>query len=172
VSFLLGLNWEKSCRRSEREKVKIFDRTLDRTRRCSTTMSGSGHHLRVRSREGGSYGPLTGRWTGCDAARPLHPVLDITCVSGHTKMALKLFSDQTLSTSILNLADASGRPGVLCCVSVLGPDSVSVRSSLTGRVRSTSRPYWTLTGRLLSTSGRSRSASGQWLEKHISPFFL
>jgi hypothetical protein len=66
--FVLELDWEKSRRRSGREKAKNSNRTLDRTRRCSTTASGSGHHQRVRSREGGPRGSLTGRWTGRDAA--------------------------------------------------------------------------------------------------------
>jgi hypothetical protein len=50
----LKLGWEKLCRRSKEEKLKTTDRTLNRTRRYSTTASSSGHHLRVRSREDGS----------------------------------------------------------------------------------------------------------------------
>jgi hypothetical protein len=52
--FVLELDWEKSRQRSKEEKMKITDQTLDRTRRCSTTASSSGHHLRVQSRENDS----------------------------------------------------------------------------------------------------------------------
>jgi hypothetical protein len=115
--FVLELDWEKSRRRSEREKVKIIDRTLDRTldrtRRSSTTASDSKHHLCVQSREGGSRGPLTGRWTRRDAARPLRPVPDITYASGRAKMVLGWTSDRTLSVSGHLSMDASDRSWTL-----------------------------------------------------------
>jgi hypothetical protein len=124
--------------------VKNCNRTLDRTRRCSTTASGPSHHQRVwSSRRQFSW---TSDWTLDRMRRYDH------CVRSWTSPSRPITRDGFPGGPLTGLYPRPVNSNRTCPVA-LGA-------------------YWTLTGCLCSASGQAISTSGHPMKNGSEPFFL